>query len=317
MNYQIYNLIVDSDFSLTREALSSVLENKILIRCATPSETFQTPSQWFMQWHLPRGELWLSFAKLDGGYLLRFNELADFFVSNGGEKIIYKSKLGIPPNTIRHLLLDQVIPLVINLRGEEALHASAVLAPQGVIAFTGPAGSGKSTLAGNFLLSGYQHVSDDCLALSEKDQEIYAIPAYPGLRLWDDALSHLFGENGAHGSVAHYTDKRRVEIEKRLETHCKNPQPLRRLYTVADPTEAERKTDIIIEHLSSRESFMALVRYAFRLDITDLEMLIRQFNFLQRVAFTVSVRRLIFPRDFNILPAVREAILNDLKDLDN
>jgi hypothetical protein len=46
-------------------------------------------------------------------------------------------------------------------------------------------------------------------------------------------------------------------------------------------------------------------------------MLIRQFNFLQRVAFTVSVRRLIFPRDFNILPAVREAILNDLKDLDN
>ena len=114
-------------------------------------------------------------------------------IDKKGSEIICMPRPGIPEDTIQHLLLDQVIPLVINLRGGEALHASAILTPQGVIAFAGPAGSGKSTLAGSFLLSGYQHVSDDCLALSEKDQEIYAIPAYPGLRLWDDALSYLFG----------------------------------------------------------------------------------------------------------------------------
>jgi hypothetical protein len=270
-----------------------------------------------MNWTFPGGEKWLSCAKTENGYLLRFNELADFSIDKKGNEILCMPKPGISEDTIQHLLLDQVIPLVINLRGAEALHASAVLAPQGVIAFTGPAGSGKSTLAGSFLLSGYQHVSDDCLAHSEKDQEIYAIPAYPGLRLWDDALSHLFGDNGAHKPVAHYTDKRQLELEKRLETHCKNPQPLRRLYTVADPTEAKRKTDIIIEHLSSRESFMTLVRCAFRLDITEREMLIRQFNFLQRVASTVSVRRLILPKDFKLLPAVQEAILDDLKNTEN
>jgi len=317
MNYQIYNLIVDSDFSLTGVTLSSVLENKILIRCATPSETFQTPSQWFMQWHLPGGELWLSFAKLDGGYLLRFNELADFFVSNGGEKIIYKSELGIPPNTIRHLLLDQVIPLVINLRGEEALHASAVLAQVGVIAFSGTTGAGKSTIAGEFFRAGHPLFSDDCLVLMGKKQGIYAIPAYPELRLWPDAAKWFFGGNNNYRAVAHYTDKNQVEIEAKEEMFCIESQALKRIYVISDSTEAEGKTNIVIEPLPSRDSFIALVQCFFRLDITDRDMLTRQFRFLERVASTVSIRRLIFPRDFNLLPAVREAILNDLKDLDN
>ncbi len=106
-------------------------------------------------------------------------------------------KPGIPEDTIQHLLLDQVIPLVINLRGGEALHASAVLTSYGVVAFAGPAGSDKSTVAGSLLKEGYPFVSDDCLTLLEKNQEIYTIPAYPGLRLWDDAREHLFGENGS------------------------------------------------------------------------------------------------------------------------
>jgi hypothetical protein len=270
-----------------------------------------------MHWHLPRGELWLSFAKMDGNYLLRFNELADFFVSEEGKEIVCIPKMEIPKETIHHLLLDQVIPLVINLKGNEALHVSAVHTPQGVVAFAGPTGSGKSTVAGSFLKLGYPLLSDDCLVLMEKNESIYALPAYPGLRLWDDALSHLFGDNGTHESVAHYTDKRRFNLEKRLAAHCTEPKPLRRLYVIADLSELEGKTDIVIERLSSRDSFMALVRCAFRLDITDNNMLRRQFHFLERVASTVSVRRLVYPRDFRLLPTVREAILKDLQDLDN
>lgn len=317
MNCEIYNLIVDSDFSLTGLALSGVSKNKILIRSATPSETFQTPPEWFMQWHLPGGRLWLSFAKLDGGYLLRFDELADFFVSSGGESILYKSELGIPPNTIRHLLLDQVIPLVINLRGEEALHASAVLTKAGVIAFSGNTGAGKSTVAGSFLQAGRSVFSDDCLVLLERQKGIYAVPAYPGLRLWADAATWLFGGNNHYKAVAHYTDKKQIDIEMKKEMFCAECRPLKSLYVIDDLAEAEGKIGIVIEPLSPRDSLMALVRCAFRLDITDRNMLTRQFHFLERVASKVSVRRLIYPRDFNFLPAVREAILTDLQGLDN
>jgi hypothetical protein len=61
---------------------------------------------------------------------------------------------------------------------------------------------------------------------------------------------------------------------------------------------------------------MALVRCAFKLDITDQRMLKRQFLFLKRTVSTISVRQFAFPRAFKFLPAIREAILNDLKDLD-
>lgn len=317
MLYRLYGLTIASDDLLPGVTSAVHGEVDVRVRCVSSSKPSPSFSNWFMHWHLPRGELWLSFAKMDGNYLLRFNELADFLIKDNGNEIICMPSVKTPSETINHLLLDQVIPLVINLRGGEALHASAVLLPQGVVAFAGPAGSGKSTLAGGFLVFGYRHVSDDCLTLLEKNQDVYAIPAYPGLRLWDDALSHLFGDNGTHESVAHYTDKRRFNLEKRLAAHCTEPKPLRRLYVIADLSELEGKTDIVIERLSSRDSFMALVRCAFRLDITDNNMLRRQFHFLERVASTVSVRRLVYPRDFRLLPTVREAILKDLQDLDN
>ena len=317
MIYNIYGLAVNSDFPLFGKAISTCGEHDITVRFETFLENFDASPKCFMQWYLPEGELWLSFSKIDGGYLLRFNELADFFVSNDGKKIICIPEHNIPSNTIRHLLLDQVIPLVINLKGKEALHASAVFTPKGVFAFTGKTGSGKSTLAGGFVNMGYQLMSDDCLVLFEKDGNIYGVPAYPGLRLWESVLSYLFGNNGVHKSVAHYTTKQRVCIERIPRAYCAENKPLRVVYIVAPPSETEEKTDIVVEQLSPRDSFMELIKYAFRLDITDRNMLTRQFHFLKRVASIVSVRRLIFPRDFNLLPAVREAILSDLQDLDN
>jgi hypothetical protein len=141
------------------------------------------------------------------------------------------------------------------------------------------------------------------------------MPAYPGLRLWEDALVYLFGDNGAYASVAHYTDKRRVEIEKIPRAYCTEPKPLKRIYTIANASEGKDETDILIKKLSARESFMALVRCAFRLDITDQRMLKRQFHFLEQLVSNVSVRLVSFPKNFKFLPTVGEAILNDLKDL--
>jgi hypothetical protein len=315
--YKVYNLAISSNNFLPQ--LPAIPENefdlKILFRSFI--RNFQAISNWFMQWSLPGGEPWLSCAKTEGGYLLRFNKLADFTIDRNGREIVCMPRSGIPEDTIHHLLLDQVIPLVINLRGGEALHASAILTPRGVVAFAGPAGSGKSTITASLLKMGYPFVSDDCLSLHEKDQKIYAIPAYPGLRLWKDAEAHLFGENGDNKSVAHYTGKLRVDIEERPESYSPDPKPLVRLYDIMNSPETDETSDITIEQLSPKDSFMALVRYAFRLDITDNNMLKRQFYFLRRIVSTVSIRRLIFPRDFTLLPAIQEAIFRDLESGDN
>lgn len=317
MFYQLYNLVISSNNSL--QGLPAIPKNEPNLKVEFSSfiGNLQPLSNRFMQWSLPGGEPWLSCAKTDGGYLLRFNELADFEIDKTGSKIICRPRPAIPEDTIQHLLLDQVIPLVINLRGGEALHASAILTPRGAVAFAGPAGSGKSTITASLLKMGYPFVSDDCLTLQEKDQNIYATPAYPGLRLWKDAEAHLFGLNGSNKSVAHYTSKLRVDIEESPGIYSPEPKPFVRLYDIMNSPETDETSDITIEKLSPRDSFMALVRCVFRLDITDNRMLRRQFCFLERVVSTVSVRRLIFPRDFALLPAVQEAILKDLKNSGN
>ena len=316
MLYQLYGLVIDHDDRLSEVLAASQTHVDVRVQKISPPTPFPSPSHWFMNWHLPGGEKWLACAKMEQGYLLRFNDLADFSMDSNGSEIICMPRPGIPEDTIQHLLLDQVLPLVVNLRGGEALHASAVLTSQGVVAFAGPAGSGKSTVAGSLVKEGFPFVSDDCLTLSKKGLDIYAIPAYPGLRLWDDAQEHLFGENGKIKSVAHYTRKLRVDIEEKPESYSTEPKPLRRLYDIVNSPEMDERSDIVIEKLSARDSFMALVRCAFRLDITDRQMLTRQFQFLKRVASAVSIRRLSFRKDFQLLSAVREAILQDLKDLE-
>ena len=315
MLYQLYGLVIDID-----DVLSDVLsvphtEIDIRIRRNSSSKQLSGPYDWFMHWHLHEDKPWLSFAKINNGYLLRFHQLADFFINGEGDQITYTPENGVPEETTHHLLLDQVIPLVINLKGGQALHVSAVLMPQGVVGFAGPTGSGKSTLSGSLFNLGYPLVCDDCLAILTKHDQIFAIPAYPGLRLWEDTLDYLFGDNGTYISVAHYTNKRRVEIEKIPKAYCTEPKPLKRLYTIANASEDKNKSDIVIERLSARESFMALIRCAFRLDITDQRMLKRQFHFLEQLVSNVSVRLVSFPKNFRFLPAVGEAILNDLKDL--
>lgn len=268
------------------------------------------PREWLLHYELPGGERWLSCGKGNGHYLLRFHELADFVVSREGERITCSSAPATPPETIRHLLLDQVLPLVLNLRGKEALHASAVLTPHGACAFLGEAGWGKSTLAASFVRSGGTALSDDCLMLDEDEGRILGVPSYPGVRLWPDSAAVLSGGPHSPPPMPHYTGKRRVDLDGRGPLA---PVPLRGLYVLAPAVGQEAEGGAKIEPMAPGEGLMELVRHTFRLDLSDRAMLARQFVFLTRVVARVPVRRLSYPRDFSVLPAVQEAILRDLE----
>lgn len=273
-------------------------------------------ASWFTVFALPTGAPGLECAKEPGGYRLRFPGLADFRVDVRGREFVCEALEGIPPATIRHLLLDQVIPRALSLRGVYALHATAVLTPHGVCAFAGPAGVGKSTLAASFHVAGYPVLSDDCLVLQEGHDAILATPGYPGVRLGDEATAALFGKLESTQPVAHYGAKRRVLAGSRPESFPRDRKALARIYNLVDPPETEAEFGAegrIVEAISGREAFMSLVTSAFRLDITDRKLLARQFDFFERVASLVPVRNLRVPEDFSALPAVRDAIFADLR----
>lgn len=258
----------------------------------------------------PDGSPWLTCTKTKEGYLFHFPELADFLVDRTGRHVTLAASAQAAPETVRHLFLDQVMPPLLNLRGKDALHASAVMTSNGACAFIGSSGRGKSTLAAAFHTAGHAVLCDDCLLLNADAGELRVEAAYPGLRLWADGLQAVLGNTPSTLPVSHYTSKLRVAMPQAGAT---GGLPLRGIYSLAGYEEGDPLTGPVIEALTMREAFMALLECAFRLDLTDRAMILRQMRLLERVVREVPVRRLRMPEDLGALPAARELILQDLR----
>jgi energy-coupling factor transporter ATP-binding protein EcfA2 len=312
VSYRLYGLVLASNLPLPELAAVAVPSGEdpdVRFRRAPLSCLYPDPPEWFMHWRMPSGEPWLSAAKNDDGYLLRFHDHADFVMDEGGREIVCRYWQDGAPETLRHLLIDQVMPLVLNLRGAEALHASAVLVDGGAVAFTGPTGTGKSTLAAELARAGHSVISDDCLGVVHGEAAFEVVPAYPGLRLRSDALHHLDLDERPVQPVAEYTDKCRLTVEGSFADPSRRC-PLRAVFVLDDGPAADGEA--VVRELHPRDATMELIRSAFRFEVQDRSMLERQLELFTRVAAAVPVRRVSAPRDLARLPDLRRTVLRSL-----
>jgi len=72
--------------------------------------------------------------------------------------------------------LNSILPFILQLRGCEVLHASAVRGPRGVVGFCAPSETGKTTLAYGLHQRGYPAWTDDVLAFEQNGDGITALP---------------------------------------------------------------------------------------------------------------------------------------------
>jgi hypothetical protein len=258
---------------------------------------------WYSEWPFPGGGAWLSFARTGSDYLLRFPGMADFTVSADGREIRCFPQPGIPLNTIRHLLLDQVVPLTLSSRGRLILHASAIVAPEGAIAFLGQSGLGKSTLAASFGRQGLPFLADDCLVLKEEGGRLLAFPSYPGLRLWPESLQGVFEHLPELPEVAGYSKKKRLKAHDQFPFHAE-PVVLKRIYLLS-PAES----GIRIDPIAPRDAMAEMGKSSYVLDTENPAELKDKFQRLSSLAILPLFFRIAFPRDFSLLPRVREEIL--------
>ena len=94
----------------------------------------------FHAWTFPDGALWTEFHRAGGGYLLRFPNLADFQVSADGRNVTCFPVPEVSEATVRHLYLNQVLPLALSKQGHLVFHASAVEVAGGALAFVANSG---------------------------------------------------------------------------------------------------------------------------------------------------------------------------------
>lgn len=307
--YRAYGLTLASNTPIVELPSSADVEPDLRFDLRPANKAQSTEVKWFHKWLLPDGEAWLFLGKLGQDYLLRFPYLSDFLIADEGRSICCFPEDDITAETISHLLLDQVIPLVISWQGKVVLHAGAVVLPQGAIAFMGKTGQGKSTLAAALSQRGCPLLTDDGLLLEEFAGRIAVTPSYPGLRLWPEMISIFFEEEPSLSKVAQYSKKKRVKLHSARMPFSRKPVPLQGVYLLAPPQETEEMTEVVITRLSPQESFIELVKHTFQLDITDHVKLQHGFEAVGRLAAAPIYYRLAFQRNVALLPTVCEAII--------
>jgi hypothetical protein len=263
---------------------------------------------WSHHWLSPSGDKLLSYCNQDSYHWLRFPALADFRISANVKEIFCYPPPKIPQETIRHLFLDQVLPRCLAHQGKIMFHASAVQHEQGLLLFIGDSGTGKSTLAGNFHQAGNPAISDDCLWIKENQDQIVAVPSYGGLRLWEDSLGVLFAVEQDTQSMAHYSSKKRVPLNENDLLRFGKGVPVLAVIVLSPPSD-KPISEIALDRLSHRETFIAMMKQTFQLDLSDLKRISRHMQALGRIVPRLPSFRLSMPRDYDLLPVVRQKIL--------
>lgn len=258
----------------------------------------------FNTWAFLDGAVWTEFYRTDVGYLLRFPGLADFRVSMGGGSITCAPVPGVSKATTEHLYLNQVLPLALSKQGKLVFHASAVDTGEGAVVFVGESGRGKSTLAASFAVNGYRFLTDDGLLVEPEGSAFRILPSHPSIRLWSDSEAALVSPDARRAPNVSFTSKARFLAGDEIG-FCDGPRPLRRVYFLG---EGEAET-VSFTPLKPSEAMLEWVKHSFLLDIEEKPRLSSHFRQVAALARVPMHYRLDFPRRYEDLARVREAIL--------
>ena len=245
-------------------------------------------------------ELWTN-----AGAVIEFPGRATFAVS--ADEIVVTSDDTGDAALLGHLLLDHVLPRVIDLRGDLVLHASAAVAPDGrAEVFVGETGAGKSTLAVALGVRGWPIVNDDGVRIVAADRPggWMAVPGYADVRLLPEAAEHLLPHLEPVGPMSAETNKLRYPFDGSTLGMAAEPVPVRAInLVVRNQVEAPERHD-----LGLAEAMRTLVDHAFHL-APDPALVTRQaFDRCAPVAAHVPVRRLLIPDGFEHLDAVERLL---------
>jgi hypothetical protein len=184
-------------------------------------------------------------------------------------------------------LLGPVLGLLLRLRGVTCLHASAVAFDDRAVAFVGDEGAGKSTTAAAFARRGYPVLSDDVVAIVEREGGFYVMPAYPYLSLWPDSVKLLYGPDKSLPTFSANWDKRVLSLAEDRLSFQKKPLPLGAIFILGE--RSSEASAPFLEVPSAQDCLMALVANSYATGMLDTEMRSREFALFGRLLASVPV----------------------------
>jgi hypothetical protein len=308
--YRLYGLIVDTSLSLAGERVRRSGPAHVRLRKGHRTHFDRarrslglttTARDWFECHRLPNGVTYL-----------RWDALFEFLIARDGRTIKYRRLRNATSESLTTYLLGQVLSFSLLSYGCDPLHATAVVIDGEAVAFLGNCGYGKSTLGAAFVARGFPILTDDVLALRARNGRWMAHAGPQRVKLFPSVARKVLTRST--GDVLN-PDTSKLVLPLRNGEAASRTVPVKALYVLSDPKRrrSAKGSRVHIAQLRGPAAFLALTRSAFNLIQTDRPRLANHFTTAARLAAEVPLKRLVYPRRFDALDTVCNAVLQDAR----
>ncbi len=189
-------------------------------------------------------------------YLASIKEVGKFYVAKGNY-ILYEPMDGLDIEKIKLYLLGSCMGAVLYQRGILPLHGSCIKTADSAVIITGISGAGKSTIAAALRQKGCLSLSDDVVAVNFIDNTLWAIPSYPGIKLWEDALirMNIVSDKKSLGRIKDEYEKYALKNVNEFYNHPKEIShiieiiPIEQTQVVVEEVVGAKKLEIVINNM--------------------------------------------------------------------
>lgn len=196
-----------------------------------------------------------AYGQTSGGeYQMYLPKVGSFSFGSHSHEVTAIGENAVPPGWIVDAYHRVIVPLTLQVRGIQVLHASAVLAPHGVIALCATKETGKSTLAFALGQRGYSVWADDAVAFTATSESVQALSLPFHLRL-RPASAAFFGQDRGTGDS--WTQRMRAE------PLGLDPEPLAAVCVLTRSEDIPAGTAVDIQRLNGAAAFTAVLAHGY------------------------------------------------------
>ena len=211
-----------------------------------------------------------------------------FFWCSGEMTIEYLPGKNFTPELLKYWTLHIILPIFLTIEEHcYFLHAGAAEVNNAPILFVAESFGGKSTMTDFFIKQGHAMISDDKVAILEKEGMILAVPSHP-----------------------HHRPYRKMEdLGYFVKNMSDTPKPIHAIYNLH---RVKADAPITIRALQGLEKFKA-IRFSSDINVSFLKL--ERFNALGRLTENVPVYKVMVPWDMDRLEEVYTAIVDHCNSL--
>lgn len=244
-------------------------------------------------WRNPHNDTVVHSYWTPGRHWLEVPSLARYYFGPESEAVMALPDPSADRQTVRDTYYRVVLPLVLQARGTEVLHASGIRRPEGVIALCAESETGKTTMAYGLSRRGYPMWADDAVAWRPAVGGFEAIPLPFSAGLRPPSLAFFAGSEATRG-------------QKPLPFGPRSAAPLAAILVL---THAHAGAPLVTgRRMAPAAAFRAVLAHGQSFNLGDVDHKRRMLEHYLGVAAQVPVLSIAFVPGFGHYPAVLDAV---------